>query len=102
MMVPYTVIRELTCIPDGHRVGQLEQNVAGWKEIITRLVCFWVHTSYSAPTSYWICILLMDGHHFRLLLALIKMAKENGVHLFCVPPYTTHIAASGCGGVWPL
>ena len=37
-------------------------------------------------------VLFVDGHHSHLALSLIKLAKEKGVHLFCIPPHTTHIA----------
>ena len=36
-------------------------------------------------------ILFVDGHHSHLYLSLVKMAHEKGVHLFCLPPHTTHI-----------
>ena len=36
-------------------------------------------------------VLFLDGHHSHLSLSLIRTAKEKGVHLYCLPPHTTHI-----------
>lgn len=36
-------------------------------------------------------LLFVDGHHSHLSLPLIRTAKEKGVHLYCLPPHTTHI-----------
>ena len=35
--------------------------------------------------------LFVDGHYSHMSLDLIKVAKENGVHLICFPPHMTHI-----------
>ena len=36
-------------------------------------------------------LLLVDGHYSHVSLPLIRTAKEKGVHLYCLPPHTTHI-----------
>lgn len=36
-------------------------------------------------------VLFFDGHHSHLSLKLIKMARENRIHLICFPPHCTHI-----------
>lgn len=36
-------------------------------------------------------VLFVDGHHSHLTLELIELAKSKGIHLFCLPPHTTHI-----------
>jgi len=35
--------------------------------------------------------LLFDGHHSHISLELIRVARENNVKLFCLPPNCTHI-----------
>ena len=36
-------------------------------------------------------VLFVDGHQSHISLQLVKTAKENGIHLYCLPPHTTHI-----------
>ena len=36
-------------------------------------------------------VLFVDGHHSHMTLELIKLAKDNSVHLMCLPPNLTHI-----------
>ena len=36
-------------------------------------------------------LLIYDGHGSHIQLEMIDLAKENGVHLFCLPPHMTHI-----------
>ena len=36
-------------------------------------------------------ILFVDGHKSHLSLPLIRMAKEKGIHLYCLPPHCTHV-----------
>ena len=42
-------------------------------------------------TSTGSVLLFMDGHHSHISLELIRLAKENKVLLFCLPPNCTHI-----------
>ena len=35
--------------------------------------------------------MFFDGHYSHLSIALIKRAREIGIHLFCLPPNTTHV-----------
>ena len=35
-------------------------------------------------------LLVMDGHSSHLTLKIIKLAKSNSVHIFCLPPHTTN------------
>jgi hypothetical protein len=35
-------------------------------------------------------VLLFDGHGSHLTLEMIEIAMENNIHLFCLPPHTTH------------
>ena len=36
-------------------------------------------------------VLFVDGHHSHVGLDLIHLARSKGVHLFCLPPHTTHL-----------
>ena len=36
-------------------------------------------------------VLFFDGHYSHLSISLIKKARSFGIHLFCLPPNTTHI-----------
>jgi len=36
-------------------------------------------------------VLLFDGHYSHISLELIRAARQNNVHLLCLPPNTTHI-----------
>ena len=36
-------------------------------------------------------VLFVDGHHSHVGLDLIHLARSRGVHLFCLPPHTTHL-----------
>ena len=36
-------------------------------------------------------LLAFDGHHSHISLDLIKLARENSIHLLCLPPHTTHL-----------
>ena len=36
-------------------------------------------------------VLFFDGHHSHMSLKLIKVARNNNVHLMCFPPHCTHI-----------
>ena len=37
-------------------------------------------------------LLLLNGHSSHYELAVVRMAAEQGVVMFCLPPHTTHIA----------
>ena len=36
-------------------------------------------------------VLFVDGHYSHLSLPLVHTAREKGVHIFCLPPHTTHV-----------
>ena len=36
-------------------------------------------------------LLVFDGHHSHISLGLIKLARENNIHLLSLPPHTTHL-----------
>ena len=36
-------------------------------------------------------LLIEDGHSSHISLEVIKLAKENDIHLLCLPVHTTHL-----------
>ena len=36
-------------------------------------------------------LLILDGHESHLKIDIINLCRENNVHLYCLPPHTTHI-----------
>ena len=36
-------------------------------------------------------VLFFDGHHSHISLELIELARDNNIHLFCLPPHSTHL-----------
>ena len=36
-------------------------------------------------------LLIEDGHASHLLLEVIQLARDNNVHILCLPAHTTHI-----------
>ena len=44
-------------------------------------------------------LLLLDGHSSHYRLEFIREASTQGVIVFCLPPNTTHVSASGCNPI---
>ena len=36
-------------------------------------------------------LLILDGHGLHLKIDIINLCRENNIHLYCLPPYTSHI-----------
>ncbi len=36
-------------------------------------------------------LLIFHGHHSHISLALIELARDNNIHLLCLPPHSTHL-----------
>ena len=36
-------------------------------------------------------LLIFDGHHSHISLELIQLARDNNIHLHCLPPHSTHL-----------
>lgn len=36
-------------------------------------------------------LLIMDGHGSHISIEVIELARDNGIHLLCLPAHTTHI-----------
>ena len=44
----------------------------------------------------------MDGHSSHVSIEVIQLARDNGVHLLCLPSHTTHILQPLDVGVFKL
>ena len=45
-------------------------------------------------------VLFVDGHHSHISVDLIMKARKTGIHIFCLPPHTTHILQPQDVGVY--
>ena len=46
-------------------------------------------------------LLILDGHGSHLDINTIQLCKANKIHLYCLPPHTTHISTPWCGNIPP-
>ncbi|XP_046550978.1 MFS-type transporter clz9-like isoform X1 [Haliotis rubra] len=60
---------------------------SGWSNSILFLDFFKNHFLHHATRP---CILLYDGHSTHVTADIIQTAKEENVHLFVLPPHTSH------------
>jgi hypothetical protein len=47
-------------------------------------------TSFVKNTSGKLCLLIYDGHSSHITSDMVEMVAANNIHLFCLPPHTTH------------
>ena len=53
--------------------------------------------------SHWPLLLLLDGHSTHYQPEVIRLARQNGVIMLCLPPHTTHETQPlNCGVSAPL
>ena len=83
-------------VPESFREGAVPGTVFccspnGWMntEIFTEWFKFFIS---SIPSSRPV-LLIMDGHASHMSIGNIELARENGVHLLCIPSHTSHILA---------
>ena len=66
---------------------------SGWMEEMNLFK--WFEQQFYPSTKHLVqtgpVVLFFDGHYSHLSIALIKRARQQGIHLFCLPPNTTHI-----------
>ena len=66
---------------------------SGWMEADNFIA--WFTKLFIPAVDHLLCtgpvVLFVDGHQSHLSLQLIYTAKEKGVHLYCLPPHTTHV-----------
>ena len=61
----------------------------GWVISDLYLKCFTFFLEHVAPVRP--VLLIQDGHFSHISLELIEMARQNDVHLLCLPSHTTHV-----------
>ena len=84
------------CGPPGIRGGQSGRHFnvseSGWMEQPHFLE--WYKKLFLSAASSTLetgpVILFMDGHASHINLELIRLARDHGVFLFCLPSHTTH------------
>ena len=50
-----------------------------------------VQVFYSANPPARPILLIQDGHSSHITVELIELAKENNIHILCLPSHTTHL-----------
>jgi hypothetical protein len=45
---------------------------------------------YTTNTSGKLCLLIYDGHSLHITSDMVETVAANNIHLFCLPPHTTH------------
>ncbi|KAG5716509.1 hypothetical protein E4T56_gene16174 [Termitomyces sp. T112] len=84
-----SVFEEWHCIPD----VLIATSENGWTDDYIAQEWFkkqFVPGAKARNTSAKPILLIYDGHGLHTILKMIEYAHENGVHLFCLPPHTTH------------
>lgn len=76
----------------GAPVGSIQvNNKSGW--VVQDSFIQWLNhfIKYSTSSISHPCLLILDGHstHIKSIEA-INIARENGVHILCLPPHCTH------------
>ena len=61
----------------------------GWINQVLCLEWFRLFVASFPPTRP--VLLIEDGHSSHISLEVIKLAKENDIHLLCLPAHTTHL-----------
>jgi hypothetical protein len=69
-------------------IGAISDN--GWinQDLFVRWLQHFI--DHVHPTVDRKVLLLLDGHNSHKSLAVIELARDNGVELLCLPPHTTH------------
>ena len=78
----YTCTRERISTPLGQKGDQLVQCMVLDKQFYPVVK----HLLETGPV-----VLFIDGHYSHSSLELITRARSLGIHLFCLPPNTTHL-----------
>ena len=62
---------------------------SGW--ITQELYILWFHFFLSCIPPTQPVLLIEDGHSSHISIDVIKLARENSVHILCLPSHTTHL-----------
>ena len=91
---PMMVYPRKQSLPDKFKEGALPNTLFlnsenGW--INSSLFLQWFHFFLSNIPPSRPVLLIMDGHSSHVSIEVIQLARDNGVHLLCLPSHTTHI-----------
>lgn len=80
-----------TWIENGHENCVFNCSPSGWMEtdqfqVWFRQVFIENTKSLSEPK-----LLILDGHKSHITLEIVNLARENNIHIVCLPPHSTHI-----------
>ena len=94
VLPPLMVYPRKKSVPDHLRLGAIPNTLfsnsqSGWitKEIYLEWFKWFVQSIPPARPM----LLIQDGHASHISIELIELARDNGVHLLCLPAHTTHI-----------
>ena len=69
-----------------------EPHPSGWMQTELFVKWFQHFLEYARPTQEKPVLLILDGHKTHTQnLAFINIARENFVHVLCLPPHCSHI-----------
>lgn len=91
---PMMVYPRKKCVPDNLRDGAVPGTLftnseSGW--INADLCLEWFKFFLEQIPFARPILLILDGHTSHTSIELIDLARENKIHLLCLPPHTTHI-----------
>ena len=94
VLPPMMVYPRKKAVPDHIKKGALPNTFFrntenGWMNNDLFLQWFQFFLQNIPPTRP--VLLIQDGHGSHVSIELIELARENGVHLLCLPAHTTHI-----------
>ena len=94
ILPPMMVYPRKKSVPDTLKEGAVPGTLftsseSGW--INTELYLEWFEFFLRHIPSTRPILLIQDGHTSHTSIELIDRARENNIHLLCLPPHTTHI-----------
>ena len=94
VLPPMMIYPRKGLVPDHLKEGAVpgtmfKSSESGW--ITKELYMEWFHFFLESIPPARPVLLIEDGHASHISIEVIKLARENDVHLLCLPAHTTHI-----------
>ena len=94
VLPPMMVYPRKKSVPENIREGAVPGTVfansdTGW--INANLFLEWFKFFIQQIPSARPILLIQDGHTSHTSIELIELARDNNIHLLCLPPHTTHV-----------
>ena len=94
VLPPMMIYPRKKCVPDKLKEGAVpgtlfKSSESGW--VNSELYIEWFNFFLKQIPPVRPVLLLQDGHASHISIELIELAKENDIHLLCLPSHTTHI-----------